>query len=491
MTSTRTESEIRDLALTLFSLQKNKYTPISGLALKIAGIGNLSEEEVGDPSKRKSKLISRNAKRLLERGLIVRYSKSYNPGVWGRLWSVKKTAVLEKYGQESIEEFRDKVEEALTTPASIETFKEVLETIVLPVQTSKVDFKVLAPGEIKITKSGERKSSRIVSFRGEYGKQWFKLCTFGSIDCLRAFIDSIADMPTPDLIPETVAFLNQTAPSSIHKFTFKLNIKFIWSKGQNRFTIKQSCRAYTPFCGFDKENERPEVLRQLGLDGDYDISSTVPRLEMLLNTGEWSTSPDLYKDLLDSTGIRREWTELERAHMKDTFMHLYYIKHRQRAWFSYFDRFHKGKNEDGYHLWNKSEFKELYQATRRLIGGSEASGIFWWESVVELRALEKLRKMGKKVVSVYDAFYFDTKETTATEIEQVIVQTAMEIYEEYRNGTRKAEVVEGEREASEKTCRQNGQGKLDRVSSRNGNVLRQTEELFGGAERFFRNVGTA
>ena len=193
---------------------------------------------------------------------------------------------------------------------------------------------------------------------------------------------------------------------------FKLRFKpnFTW-KGNK--VVKIGIRLTNKLCSVEKA-ERKELLKQFGFNLEKDVKSSVPRLTLSLNKGEWiGEDVDLYKLINDEFEPGSEFTEARRDAIKHFMLMTYFEEGSDKL---------LGKNVT-YKLnkkdFNKSEVDEMMGRLRRAAFkalGEKFYGndIFYVESCVYLMTLYDLLTSGHMVWIVYGAFYSNGEEDQET-----------------------------------------------------------------------------
>lgn len=179
------------------------------------------------------------------------------------------------------------------------------------------------------------------------------------------------------------------------------------------------------------KKDRAALLKKYGLDMEYDVTSSIPRIVRSLSDGKWfSEDTDLYAEIYKNCEQTDEFTDEMRKAIKRLFMH---------AFFDYSEK------EMVKHIWinmdkngiEKQEVAEqmikLKRAIEKTCGkkvcGTEA---FLAESCIYMRVFQRLLYEGRKGWLLYDCFYCssingETKEAFTAKVEQYI----QESFDEY------------------------------------------------------------
>lgn len=221
--------------------------------------------------------------------------------------------------------------------------------------------------------------------------------------------------------PLTIHFIPHFTWTKNNKAVRKIGIRatnaFVSSKGEKDGNER--------FNGYYKE----DVLKKYGLNLEKDVSSSVPRITLSLNTGMWiSEQMDVYRKIYDEYVKRK--TESEglvfrekippfekvRSAIKDLHMR------------GYFD----GENTIGVHtrrvmaeVENKNEVDEEMKLLQNAIISAEGghlygSEIFYHESCIYMEVLKELLENGYKVWQCYDAWYAAKDGITQDEFEEYV-----------------------------------------------------------------------
>jgi hypothetical protein len=199
--------------------------------------------------------------------------------------------------------------------------------------------------------------------------------------------------------------INQDEYKDLPELRIKFRPKFSWSES-GKMVTGIGIRATNSLATIKKE-DRNEILKKYGFDRQKDVKSSVPRLTLSLNRGEWAdeyTDYDLYEQIYrycEPTGI---YNEEKREAIKALYMRAY---------------FDNSPDNIAYHTWNamnqegaseqdvKDKMKKLREAIETVSGGKTyGSYIFFVESCVYVWALHYLTVFGKhKLWLLYDCFY--------------------------------------------------------------------------------------
>lgn len=183
---------------------------------------------------------------------------------------------------------------------------------------------------------------------------------------------------------------------------FKLSFvpHFTWKKNT---VVKIGIRLTNEFCSKTKE-ERKELLDKYGFHLSKDVRSSVPRLTLSINKGEWINEDiDVYKLINDEFEPGTECEGKRRDAIKHFMLTTYFEEGSNKMLGK--NNTYKLKKRD----FNKKEVDELLgrlrDSARKVLGGTFGSDIFYIESCVYLMSLYDLLTSGHMVWIVYDAFY--------------------------------------------------------------------------------------
>ena len=186
------------------------------------------------------------------------------------------------------------------------------------------------------------------------------------------------------------------------EFRIQFEPGFSWSDDDS-YVSGIGIRATNSMVNIKKEL-RSKILEAYGLDLEYDINASVPRMTASLNAGHWiDESVDIYKQIYSAMGEIGECSEEMREAIKKLHMRAY---------------FDSSEKQVGHHTWlamdqdgiNKEDVCEAMKTFREAIVEAEGgklygSDIFYVESCVYLMTLYDLVTSGHKVWQVYDCFY--------------------------------------------------------------------------------------
>ena len=185
------------------------------------------------------------------------------------------------------------------------------------------------------------------------------------------------------------------------KFELNFEPRITW-KGDK--VIKIGIRVSNPLCNMKKE-DRAEFLKKYGFNLEKDISGSVPRLTLSVNSGHWiDESVNIYERISKEFEPGAEWNEERKEIVKHYILVSYFESGSDKM---------LGKNvtyninKDGL---DKTEVDKLMGNFRRamckVLGGKlYGSEIFYIESCVYIMTVYDLLKSGIMVWLLYDAFY--------------------------------------------------------------------------------------
>lgn len=427
-----TNENVRKLACILFNYEKRGYTSIGLELLQLAGIGTVSDEDVRTGSPRLKSQLKKYTDYLIEAGFIELVSKSYKAGVFRRPFHVKKDAILDAYGTEAVESARAilglkvKAKERTVSDFVKEIEAKEIEANAI---AKEIHWEIIAPGEIEFRRG--RRHLRTVKFLDKYGKQRFMVKSFYGIkDAMIEFVRSIRyEIPGED-IEEKIAFINSKV-STEFQMEFKVHFTLDWTDSGKSFIAHKATRSVSPFCGYGKKNgERDKKLLAEGLSGDFDIKSCVPRLTYYMNRGVWlDMSKDLYTMVYEASGLTREWTPALRDHLKMAFFNLYFVDVPYRSWGAYKNNDKIEKMVPLCDRFSQEEVLKLFKAVRDVMLEPRGPGIFYEESLVEIEVMYRVLKSGRRIVNVFDGFYFGD-DISKEEISSLITEVVGDVLKE-------------------------------------------------------------
>ena len=202
------------------------------------------------------------------------------------------------------------------------------------------------------------------------------------------------------------------------EFRIKFKPGFKWSESEKCIT-SIGIRATNSLCNLDKE-VRKEKIKEYGFTkkNTKDIRSSVPRITLSLNKGEWvDESKDIYEMIFREIRPKGLFTEQTRNIIKSLHMRGYFDVSDEsvgsHTW--------KALNNKGLPSGSKLKEEDVYcsmEALRHAIIKAEGGAlydneIFYFESVLYLSVLyDLMATSGKTVWLLYDCFYtkgFDSK----------------------------------------------------------------------------------
>lgn len=207
--------------------------------------------------------------------------------------------------------------------------------------------------------------------------------------------------------------INENYYKDYPEFAIRFKPNFTWHINKKNPEVKKvvkiGIRATNSFCNKEEE-ERDKILEEYGLNLEWDITSSVPRLTLSLNTGEWvDESIDIYELINNEFDpefhpISKEAKNKRRKAIKKLHMSGYFEEHSDLI---------LGRNVWNHMVKDGANKYEVYDVAKRLRdaitkaegGKLYGSEIFYVESCVYLMTLYDLFSSGHMAWLVYDAFY--------------------------------------------------------------------------------------
>lgn len=264
-----------------------------------------------------------------------------------------------------------------------------------------------------------------------------------SIEEMEVFIREVLRKKYPELVAhqKLVAKINgYYAERPERLIAYQPHIEFSQSqKAVSSIGIRYTCE----FCSYPKEPKpymdvnRKSYLKTHGLDLEYDVSGSVPRVSRLLSFGCWNDRfYDPYKEIwgeylrISELKQKPEWNEEQRQICKYGFMDCFFdttldsiVNHTFFALKK--NGFGKPFTEDAV----KHEYGMYLQAVESVCGKSIGSEIFFHESNIYIEVLKTILEDGFDCVTCYDCFYASKKGVTQDEFEKymdnLITKTAL------------------------------------------------------------------
>ena len=168
---------------------------------------------------------------------------------------------------------------------------------------------------------------------------------------------------------------------------------------------------------------RKEYLKEVFPNGyyEYDVKSSIYRITYWLNDGIWlDNSIDIYADMYG-----REFSSNEDRRAYKQFCMSLYFDHPNQIYAHKRNMMPKCVEKYG-----AGNIKEIVARASRLmyksIGKSYGSEVFVYESCLYMNVVHKMRKMGVRVVQIYDGFYFDRE----IDVEEIVKECVRELKED-------------------------------------------------------------
>jgi hypothetical protein len=244
------------------------------------------------------------------------------------------------------------------------------------------------------------------------------------------YIESVLYQNYPYLsyYQELADSINETYYADCSEMSISFTPNYTWNKG-NKAITKIGIRATNELVSAKKKKDgnenfygayKEDILNKYGLNLEKDVTSSIPRITLSLNVGQWITEDvDIYeliynKYVTNHTVVQK--FEKVRPAIKKLHMR------------GYFDR----PSTIGVHtrrvmanVRNKEEVDAEMQIYQNAIitaeGGSlYGSEIFYHESCIYMNVLKELLDTGYKVWQCYDAFYAYKEGVTQEDFEKYV-----------------------------------------------------------------------
>lgn len=211
---------------------------------------------------------------------------------------------------------------------------------------------------------------------------------------------------------KAVKKINKEFYADYPEFLIRFKPTFTWGKKTKKgdtsnAVVAIGIRATNAFCNKEKE-ERKGIIKSYGFDLEKDITSSVPRLTLSMNKGEWiGEKEDLYKLISQELdpNVPCEKGNLRREAIKNLHMSVYFdegskIGMGKNVWWRMTKNGARKNDVD-------EEIEKLKKAMIKVEGGMTfGSEIFYIESWIYLMVLYNILTEEKQLVwLVYDCFY--------------------------------------------------------------------------------------
>lgn len=229
--------------------------------------------------------------------------------------------------------------------------------------------------------------------------------------------------------------INKTFYANDYDRQISFKPKFTWNKG-NKAVTKIGIRATNSLVNAKKEYSdndsdnvlhKDEVLKRYGLNWEFDVKSSVPRITFALNKGIWLENDiDLYEIMYQKfiklcPSEKVEWNETTRKVFKSFHMNGYFdteaklTAHLKRQISMKVDRYNREE-------WSDIDFvmKAYRESIIRTIGELKYdSEVFFHESCIYMDVTFDLLSKGINVWQQYDCWYTDRE---IKDIERIVEQ---------------------------------------------------------------------
>lgn len=338
------------------------------------------------------KAVERGIKYMIDLGLIADYSPTWHwgspfeGGNYGKSYAYFKDnedKVIQYCKENNIQKYEIKNIEVIETEEQIEALERIDRT--KPFDIAEVRF----AKNLNLEKPAGFSSSDFETF--------LHYCLYNNY-------------PEFQFHQEKVDEINERFYQNYPEFSLRFRPHFTW-KGNK--VVKIGIRMANEYCSMKKE-ERKELLKQYGFHLEKDVKSSVPRLTLSINKGEWiDESIDVYELINEEFEPSSTFTQERRDALKHYLLTAYFEEGSDKL---------LGKNVS-YKIDKtglvKAEIDELMgrlrQASLKALGGKfYGNDIFYIESCVYFMTVYDLLASGHMVWLVYDAFYSNGTEDEET-----------------------------------------------------------------------------
>ena len=204
----------------------------------------------------------------------------------------------------------------------------------------------------------------------------------------------------------------------------KCDLKAKWE----HWHLKLTGRQYDSKCVKLKKTERKEQLITEGIDGEFDLHSSIFAVTRLINKGLFDADWDMKTEMAKNNYFYSDGTVLERSDFKkdDRLLYrTYFADTVKRAYKDY-------SNIKREQKLNEEEFTRLFNDVRDTIGDVYGGAIFIYESILIYKVLRRLVERGSKVGTAYDCIYFESNKVSEKEIKEIINESAYEMLKDIK-----------------------------------------------------------
>lgn len=218
--------------------------------------------------------------------------------------------------------------------------------------------------------------------------------------------------PYLGLVQNKVDEMNEKYYKNYPDFQIRFIPNIHWNEDEN-IIIGIGIRGTNSFCN-KKRRKRYWIKKEYGFVLEKDIKSSVPRLTLSINKGEWvDEDVDIYELINSEFEPGKKFTNERRKAIKELHMSMYFDDSSDKKTSG--NVLYRMKNKDGV---VKEELDEVITKLRKAVlkaegGKTYGSEIFYVESCVYLMTLYDLLSAGIMTWFVYDCFYsidFEDKE---------------------------------------------------------------------------------
>jgi uncharacterized protein YjaG (DUF416 family) len=232
--------------------------------------------------------------------------------------------------------------------------------------------------------------------------------------------------------------------------------------GTHTYYIYLSGRMYNTFCSVEKADKkknqvvtREHYLEGLGFDSQFDISSTIFTIALSINNKlPINLVFDIKQELenLNLYGSVNGMTRLlKRADYKGLLFYVFFSDNDRNALSMYKNRFnakfHSFSNKVSQTIINEElnkihekipnmsdeQFLSIYSFVQSKVGPTQnfKTNIFFLESCIEARVINRLKSLNKSIKNVYDCFFYKQSELSEMQLKEIIYEEAQKVFAMY------------------------------------------------------------
>lgn len=249
--------------------------------------------------------------------------------------------------------------------------------------------------------------------------------------------------PTLEHYQSLADYINEVYYEDTPEMAINFTPTYTWNKG-NKAITKIGIRATNELVSAKKEKDgnenfygmyKEDILEKYGLTLEKDVTSSIPRITLSLNTGEWIPEEvDIYEKIYQEYKLSQSVVQnfaAARPAIKKLHMRAYFDRpstlgvHTRRVMANV-------RSKEAV----DAEMRRYQESVKKAEGGVlYGSEIFFHESCIYMDVLLSMLEAGYKIWQCYDAFYAAKESVTQEEYQEYVTQLVKEKANKYMCST--------------------------------------------------------